>query len=104
VQHKNVRQHFAGSDIAGVFGWRRSSFGGLGGFLVPKFVKQTKIHSRLAHERNFHQLALVQTEPNDGGSWYRDSTENECRLLRQKQPRLDAASSVFQGRQVAEPL
>jgi len=28
----------------------RLSFGGIGGYLVNKFVKQTKINSRLAHE------------------------------------------------------
>jgi hypothetical protein len=37
--------------------------GGIGGYLVHKFVKQTKIDSRFVHQRNLHQIALVETEP-----------------------------------------
>jgi len=40
--------------------------GGIGGFLVSKFVKQTKIDSRLADKPSLHQIALVETEPEEG--------------------------------------
>src|ERR1022692_5216959 len=45
----------------------RLSFGGIGGYLVNKFVKQTKIDSRLAHECSFDQVGLVEAEPEEGG-------------------------------------
>src|SRR5664280_523877 len=44
--------------------WRRRlSLGGIGGHLVSKFVKQTKIDSRLADKPSLHQIALIETEP-----------------------------------------
>src|ERR1019366_4637177 len=42
---------------------RRFSLGGMGGYLVTKFVKQTKIDSRLADKARLHQIALVEAEP-----------------------------------------
>src|ERR1019366_8594206 len=42
---------------------RRFSLGGMGGYLVTKFVKQTKIDSRLADQPSLHQVVLVETEP-----------------------------------------
>jgi hypothetical protein len=44
----------------------RLSLDGIGGYLVNKFVKQTKIDSRLAHEGRFDQVALVEAEPEEG--------------------------------------
>jgi hypothetical protein len=38
----------------------------MGGYLVNKFVKQTKIDSWLAHERGFDQVGLVEAEPDEG--------------------------------------
>jgi hypothetical protein len=35
----------------------------MGGYLVHKFVKQTKIDSRLADQPSLHQVTLVETEP-----------------------------------------
>jgi hypothetical protein len=45
--------------------WARRRFilGGMGGYLVHKFVKQTKIDSRLADQPSLHQVTLVETEP-----------------------------------------
>src|SRR6266853_4865586 len=43
----------------------RLSLGGIGGYLVNKFVKQTKINSWLAHKCGLNQVALVETEPNE---------------------------------------
>jgi hypothetical protein len=37
--------------------------GGMGGYLVHKFVKQTKIDSRLANQTILTQVVLVETEP-----------------------------------------
>ena len=47
---------------------RRFSLGGIGGFLVSKFVKQTKIDSRFANQPSFNQIPLVETEPEEGKS------------------------------------
>src|ERR1019366_2851727 len=41
----------------------RLSFGGIGGYLVNKFVKQTKIDSRFAHKGGLDQVGLVEAEP-----------------------------------------
>jgi hypothetical protein len=42
------------------------SFGGIGGYLINKFVKQTKINSWLAHEGNFDQVTLIKAGPMKG--------------------------------------
>jgi hypothetical protein len=57
----------------------RLSFGGIGGYLVNKCVKQTKIDSWLAHERGFDQVGLVEAVPDEGAGrarilWEADST------------------------------
>ena len=46
----------------------RLSFGGIGGYLVNKFVKQTKINSGFTHQRGFDQVALIEAEPNEGAA------------------------------------
>jgi hypothetical protein len=38
----------------------------MGGYLVTKFVKQTKIDSRLADQPALNQIALVEAEPEKG--------------------------------------
>ena len=43
----------------------RLSLGSIGGYLVNKFVKQTKINSGFTHERGFDQVALIEAEPNE---------------------------------------
>jgi hypothetical protein len=40
----------------------RLSFGGIGGYLVNKFVKQTKINSWLAHKSGCDQVGLIEAE------------------------------------------
>jgi hypothetical protein len=71
----------------------RLSWGGIGGYLVNKFVKQTKIDSWLAHERGFDQVGLVEAEPDEGAGrarilWEADPT------VGQKEPRLDPLDRV----------
>ena len=44
---------------------RRFSFGGMGGHLVSKFVKQTKIDSRLANQPCLDQVVLIETQPKE---------------------------------------
>src|SRR6266853_1602613 len=44
----------------------RLSFGGIGGYLINKFVKQTKINSWLAHKGGFDEIDLVEAKPNEG--------------------------------------
>jgi hypothetical protein len=55
------------------------SFGGIGGYLVNKFVKQTKIDSRFAHKAGFDQVTLIEAKPDEwaGGTrilWKADAT------------------------------
>jgi hypothetical protein len=42
------------------------SFGGIGGNLVNKFVKQTKINSGFGYECSLDQVPLVEAKPNEG--------------------------------------
>src|ERR1035441_8964793 len=72
----------------------RLSFGGIGGYLVNKFVKQTKINSGFAHKAGLDQVALVEAEPDEwaGGArilWKADAT------VRQEQPGLDPSDCVL---------
>jgi len=72
----------------------RLSFGGIGGYLVNKFVKQTKIDSRFADQTGLDQIALVkaQAEERAGGTgilWETNSAVGE------KQPGLDPSHRVF---------
>src|ERR1019366_1810825 len=57
----------------------RLSFGGIGIGLKRKFVKQTKINSRLAHKGGFDQVGLVEVKRGEGASgagvlWKADPT------------------------------
>jgi hypothetical protein len=72
----------------------RLSLGGIGGYLVNKFVKQTKIDSRLAHECSFDHVGLVEAEPDKwaGGTrilWKADTA------MRQEESGLDPSHCVF---------
>jgi len=79
---------------------RRFSLGGIGGYLVRKFVKQTKINSWLANKRGLHQMALVEAEPEEGTGGTRGLGEANAALW-QEQSRLDPAHRVIdQGRKV----
>ena len=73
---------------------RRLSFGGIGGFLVTKFVKQTKVDSRLAHQRSFDQIALVQAEPDKRTGGARVLGKADA-AVRQEQTGLDPADRVL---------
>src|ERR1019366_2161512 len=78
----------------------RLSWGGIGGYLVNKFVKQTKIDSWLAHQAGLDQVGLVEAEPDEGAGgagllWEADAT------MRQEQPRFDPSDCVIdQGREL----
>src|ERR1019366_6449776 len=72
----------------------RLSFGGIGGYLVNKFVKQTKIDSRFAHKAGFDQVTLVEAKPEERTGctrilWKADAT------VRQEQSRLDPSDCVI---------
>src|SRR5208337_4035936 len=73
---------------------RRLSLGGMGGHLVSKFVKQTKIDSRLADQARLHQIALVEAEPNKraGGTGVLGEADA---AVRQEQSGFDPADRVF---------
>src|ERR1700690_2675882 len=73
---------------------RRFSLGGIGGSLVSKFVKQTKINSRLADKPRLHQIALVKTEPEEGAGSTGVLGEADA-AVRQEQSRLDTADGVI---------
>jgi hypothetical protein len=70
------------------------SFGGIGGNLVNKFVKQTKIDSRLAHEGAFDQVALIEAEPDEGTGGTRILWKADA-AMRQEQPGLDPSDCVI---------
>src|ERR1019366_4459253 len=72
---------------------RRFSLGGMGGYLVTKFVKQTKIDSRLADKPSLHQIALVEAEPKKRTGGARILGEANT-AMRQEQSRLDATYRV----------
>ena len=42
------------------------SFGGIGKGLKRKFVKQTKINSRLAHQGSVDQVTLIEAKAHEG--------------------------------------
>src|ERR1019366_1291434 len=75
--------------------WARRRFilGGMGGYLVTKFVKQTKIDSRLANQPSLRQIALVEAEPEKrtGGTWVLGKADA---AVRQEQPRLNPTYRV----------
>src|ERR1019366_8807910 len=72
---------------------RRFSLGGIGGHLVSKFVKQTKIDSRLANQPGLHQIALVETEPEKGTGCTRVLGEADA-AVGQEQSRLNRTDRV----------
>src|ERR1035441_1457080 len=72
----------------------RLSFGGIGGHLVNKFVKQTKIDSWLAHERGLDHVAPVEAKPNEWASCARILWKADA-AMRQEQPGLDPSHRVF---------
>src|ERR1019366_1761996 len=79
---------------------RRFSLGGMGGYLVTKFVKQTKIDSRLADQPSLHQIALVKTETEEGTGCTGVLGEADA-AVRQEQSRLNPADRVVdQGRKL----
>src|ERR1019366_10775205 len=65
----------------------RLSWGGIGGYLVNKFVKQTKIHPWLAHQSGLHQVGFVETEPEEGAGCARVLGKADA-AMRQEQTRL----------------
>jgi hypothetical protein len=68
--------------------------GGIGGYLVSKFVKQTKIDSWLPHEGRFNQVGLVQAKPDEGTgcAWILGKA---YATMWQEQPGLDPSDCVF---------
>ena len=57
-------------------------------------VKQTKINSRLAHQRRLDQIRLVQAEPREGTCRARVLGEADA-TVRQEQTRFDSPHRVF---------
>ena len=72
----------------------RLSFGGIGGYLVNKFVKQTKINSWLAHKGGFDHVGLVEAEPDEGASCARVLGKADA-AVGQEEPGLDPSDCVF---------
>jgi hypothetical protein len=68
----------------------RLSSGGNGGYLVNKFVKQTKINSRFTYERGFNQATFVKTKPDKRARCTRVLWEPNP-AMRQKDPKLKDA-------------
>src|SRR5208282_504956 len=72
----------------------RLSFGGIGGYLVNKFVKQTKIDSGFAHKACFDQGGLVEAEPEEGAGGTRVLRETDA-TVRQEESGLDPSDRVI---------
>src|ERR1019366_1035608 len=72
---------------------RRFSLGGMGGHLVTKFVKQTRIDSRLADKASLHQIALVETQSEKRTGSTRILGEADA-AVRQEQSRLNPTYRV----------
>jgi hypothetical protein len=70
------------------------SFGGIGGYLVNKFVKQTKIDSWLTREGGLNQVALVEAEPDEWTSRARILWESDA-AVRQEQSRFDPPDGII---------
>src|ERR1019366_4262682 len=66
---------------------------GMGGHLVTKFVKQTKIDSRLADKASLHQIALVETQSEKRTGSTRILGEADA-AVRQEQSRLNPTYRV----------
>src|SRR5450759_787598 len=65
----------------------------MGGHLVTKFVKQTKIDSRLANQPALHQIALVEAEPKKRTGCTRVLEETDA-AVGQEQSRLNPTYRV----------
>jgi hypothetical protein len=65
----------------------RLSFGGIGGYLVCKLVKQTTINSRLAYEYGFDEIGAVEAESEEG--------TGGARILREADAAMQAEESRF---------
>jgi len=72
----------------------RLSFGGIGGYLVNKFVKQTKINSGFVHKACFDDVGLIEAEPDEGAGGTRVLWKADA-AMRQEQPGLDPSDCVF---------
>jgi len=72
----------------------RLSFGGIGGYLVNKFVKQTKIDSWFAHEGSLNQGGPVEAEPDERARGARVLGEADAAVWKEV-PRLDSPYSVI---------
>jgi len=72
----------------------RLSFGGIGGYLVIKFVKQTTVDSGIADQSGLDQVALVKTEAEERTGGARVLGKADA-AVRKEQPRLDAVDRVF---------
>src|SRR5208282_149883 len=79
----------------------RLSLGGIGIGLKRKFVKQTKINSRLAHEGGLDQVTLIEAEPDEWAGRTRILRKTDA-AVRQEQPGFDPSDSLFD--QVCELL
>src|ERR1700720_4613918 len=73
---------------------RRLSFGSIGGYLVSKFVKQTTINPRFAHESGFGQGGLVEAEPKVRTGCTRVLRKANT-AMRQEKPGLDPSDRVL---------
>ena len=71
----------------------RLSLGGMGGYLVNKFVKQTKINSGVVHKGSFDRVALIEAEPDEGAGGTRVLWKADP-IMGQKQPGLDPSDCV----------
>jgi hypothetical protein len=52
----------------------------MGGYLVNKFVKQTKVDSRFVHEGSLDQVVLVEAEPDEGTAGTRILGESDAAM------------------------
>jgi hypothetical protein len=68
--------------------------GGIGVGLKRKFVKQTKIDSRLAHEYGFDHVTLIEAEPEEWARCARVLGKTDA-AMRQEQPGLDPSHRVL---------
>jgi hypothetical protein len=75
----------------------------MGGYLVNKFVKQTKVDSRLLHERGIDQVLLAEAEPDEGTAGTRILREADA-AMGQKRSGLDPTDSVFDQSRELSPL
>jgi hypothetical protein len=70
------------------------SFGGIGGYLVNKFVKQTKINSRFSYKRSCNQIRLREAKPEEGASRARILRKTNA-AVRQEEPGFDPPDRVI---------